>query len=576
MLLTKDKISSMIKSKLGDSNIYTDLGTSNPMPAIMTKLRAHWVEAVKEGYISLELAREVVGITESMMSSANGKPSTLDIFKPGTPFFNVFPKVHKLRIADLVPGVKLPFRLVTNLSKGPTSRADKFLAVNFLNQLQLDYCKDLLQDSTMFLQKLDYIERTTEMRNNYHLIFNMDVEALYDSIKREQVEIAIRDAIMQCRPDWDEGFITWLLFSVDMSLDAAVAKFGGRWYQSTGGVATGGKLCVYVANIVVYWAFNKVIYSQPCNFLVYFYRFIDDGTGGWCGEPVQFFRWFCKIYKILDSDYNLRLTFNVKFACNFLEFLDVNYRFVDTILDTDIYYKETDAHRYLSFKSMHPDHTFKSVAYSSFLRLRRIIIDHNLLDFRSGEMSNFLSKSDYPTGLLNSVRNDVICKYRDLSYRNKENVTNKFEVGWITTFGPGYDEVKGLVKNLNTSLQASPLFSEMETPVLGVVSKRAPSLRDMLFSQRDICLNTGRGSVTTRCTPLGTRRVGRPCESCDLMSEEVRLTIGQQSMNCTGGDCKSFNLNYCAQCSICKKAYIGKTVQPLGRRISQHRAQAPA
>ncbi|KAL5257832.1 hypothetical protein ACHWQZ_G012689 [Mnemiopsis leidyi] len=100
----------------GDSSIYTDLGTNDPMPAIMTKLRAHWVEAVNEGYISLELAKEVVGITESMMSSADGKPSTLDIFKPGTPFFNVFPKVHKLRIPDLVPGVKLPFRLVTNLN----------------------------------------------------------------------------------------------------------------------------------------------------------------------------------------------------------------------------------------------------------------------------------------------------------------------------------------------------------------------------------------------------------------------------------------------------------------------------
>ena len=238
MLLSKEKIASMIKSKLGDSSIYTDLGTNNPMPEIMTKLRAHWVEAVKEGYISLDLAKEVVGITESMMSSAEGRPSTLDIFKPGTPFFNVYPKVHKLRIVDLVPGVKLPFRLVANLSKGPTSRADKFIAVNFLNQLQLDYCADLIQDSTMFLQKLDIIERTTEVRND-HLIFNMDVEALYDSLKCEQVELAIRDAIQHCRPDWDEGFIIWLLLSVNMSLDAAVAKFGGRWYQSSGGSCNG-------------------------------------------------------------------------------------------------------------------------------------------------------------------------------------------------------------------------------------------------------------------------------------------------------------------------------------------------
>ena len=110
----------------------------------------------------------------------------------------------------------------------------------------------------MFLQKLDHIERTAEMREE-HFIFNMDVEALYDSIKREQDEIAIRDAIERCRPNLDEGFIIWLLTSVHMSLDPAVAKFGGKWYQSSGGAATGGKLCVYVANIVVYWVFNKVM-----------------------------------------------------------------------------------------------------------------------------------------------------------------------------------------------------------------------------------------------------------------------------------------------------------------------------
>ena len=66
----------------------------------------------------------------------------------------------------------------------------------------MDYCTDLIQDSTVFLQKLDHIEQTTEMRKD-HLIFNMDVEALYDSIKREQVQIAIRDAIEYCRPDWE-------------------------------------------------------------------------------------------------------------------------------------------------------------------------------------------------------------------------------------------------------------------------------------------------------------------------------------------------------------------------------------
>ena len=42
-------------------------------------------------------------------------------------------------------------------------------------------------------------------------------------------------------------------------------------------------------------------------------------------------------------------------------------------------------------------------------------------------------------------------------------------------------------------------------------------------------------------------------------------------LHCIGGDCKSFNLIYCAQCTRCNKAYIGKTTQPLGKRVTQHR-----
>ena len=52
------------------------------------------------------------------------------------------------------------------------------------------------------------------------------------------------------------------------------------------------------------------------------------------------------------------------------------------------------------------------------------------------------------------------------------------------------------------------------------------------------------------------------------MVMEIKLTIGTQIIHCTGGDCKSFNQIYCAQCTRCNKAYIGKTTQPLGRRIT--------
>ena len=38
------------------------------------------------------------------------------------------------------------------------------------------------------------------------------------------------------------------------------------------------------------------------------------------------------------------------------------------------------------------------------------------------------------------------------------------------------------------------------------------------------------------------------------------------------GNCKSSNLVYCAQCKLCSKQYVGKTVNKLQCRISGHRS----
>ena len=144
-------------------------------------------------------------------------------------------------------------------------------------------------------------------------------------------------------------------------------------------------------------------------------------------------------------------------------------------------------------------------------------------------------------------------------------------LGWVTTYGPGFGEVQKIVTKVNETLVNSPIFSDMGVPVLGVVARRAPNLRDLLYSQRSICLNPSRGSVTTRCTAPNAQKRGRPCEACNLMSEESVLTIGNISYTCAGGDCNAFNINYGAQCTHCHKGYIGKTVQPLRSRISEHR-----
>ena len=59
--------------------------------------------------------------------------------------------------------------------------------------------------------------------------------------------------------------------------------------------------CVYMLLTFQYSGhliMSSIDYSKSCRYLAFLYRFIDDGTGCWTGPAIEFFKWFCKIYKI--------------------------------------------------------------------------------------------------------------------------------------------------------------------------------------------------------------------------------------------------------------------------------------
>ena len=57
-------------------------------------------------------------------------------------------RTHKLTNEDLVPGVRPPALLVTALREGISNCSDVFLAEGFLEELEQNYCQDLLKDNT--------------------------------------------------------------------------------------------------------------------------------------------------------------------------------------------------------------------------------------------------------------------------------------------------------------------------------------------------------------------------------------------------------------------------------------------
>ena len=325
------------------------------------------------GYVTSTQAKKAVGVLTKTTPDGEEKHSisTNDMFKPGTPYGYPLLKIHKLTQEELAAKKIPPSRFVTDLSNGVAARGDKFLVWKWLGPLAKDYAQDLVQDSTAALMKLEDLQNSGVIVGNNMISFSLDVVALYDSLGHELVFEAIDDAVKVCRPEWNEKFCDWIKDMLRLSFDSAVVKFDDEFYTAKTGVPTGGIPSVDAGNISVYFVLKKAIYNSRPDELLSFMRFVDDGSGVWNGTMDSYNAWFSDVRSVCRDGYGLDLTHEAQVINSFAQFLDIQYKFEDGALTTDIYRKPTDANRFLQHSSCHPKHTFPSIVYSQALRHRR-------------------------------------------------------------------------------------------------------------------------------------------------------------------------------------------------------------
>ena len=561
--------------KLNNSEVFECLGETDPTEEMYVKLLDIWREGEEFGFVSRNTSYSVVGICES------GRPSTLSVFKPGTPYFYGLLKIHKCQRSDLGPGCKIPLRLVNDLSESPTVRSDKFINWKYLKPLQDEFCSDLVKDSAEALRWLESLNNHNHKDKNISG-FAWDFSSLYDNLTPQLVMEALLIAISELRPDWSAEFIKWIMDLVELNLTSSVGKFGNLWYRNKVGVVTGGSLSVSLANIAVFYALRCVLEDNATLHLLGFKRFLDDIMGLWTGTKEQFTSWADSVNRGLGK-WGLSIKDNEEDCWQFSPpsvdciFLDIRFRFdISEGLLTDVNIKSTDARVYLHFSSFHPRNTFKSIVYSQCLRYRRFINNDIKLHRRLQDLKDCFIKSGYPHKLVDGVIRDVVGRPRNLHYKPKDkSPPNK--ILWVQTFGPATPVISDAVKEANTILMTSPAW-EGDNKVIGVVSRRPRNLGDLILKRKRLALDISSShSGTKRCTPFpkpgDKRKPGRPCASCNLMSDSNSITSTKTGRiySTPSADCKSKNIIYCATCVHCSMQYVGKSTNKLQKRISGHR-----
>lgn len=90
-----------------------------------------------------------------------------------------------------------------------------------------------------------------------------------------------------------------------------------------------------------------------------------------------------------------------------MEFSDCSISFLvlknQSKISTDVYYKTTDTHQYLNFKSCHPTHIKRNIPYNLSRRICAIVSEEKTKDRRLMELKMYLSAQNYPEKLIDSA-----------------------------------------------------------------------------------------------------------------------------------------------------------------------------
>ncbi|XP_072420898.1 uncharacterized protein [Chiloscyllium punctatum] len=261
------------------------------------------------------------------------------------------------------------------------------------------------------------------------LIFTMDIQSLYTSIRHDQGLQALRFFLSR-RPQQYPSTDT-LIRLAELVLTLNNFSFESSYFLQTKGVAMGTHMgpsyaCLFVG-YVEQLIFRNYTGTTPHLFL----RYIDDciGATSCSREKVEQFVNFI-------NTFHPELKFNWTISDTSLPFLDLSISINDDQLDTDIFYKPTDSHSYLDYTSSHPTSCKNAIPYSQFLRLHRICSQEDQFHHTTHQMASFFRDRNFPSHMVKDALQRISSTSRTSTLRPHPFNRNKDRTPLVLTFHP--------------------------------------------------------------------------------------------------------------------------------------------
>lgn len=461
----------------------------------------------------------------------------LIINDPRSPVFYLLPKIHKLNC---------PGRPIVSATNCPT-----FHLAGFLDKLMTPMVEKLdsyVKDTNHALQIFRQFQFNA---NNTARIFTMDVCALYTSIPHADGLKALKYFCDQ-RPDQEIPSST-ICRLAELVLKTNAFSFNGKNYTQCSGVAMGSRLgpsyaCLFMGLL------EKDLLSKCEHRPRLFIRYIDDI---FCAGEINQHQIDTFVQNANSIHPEIKFTVNCNQSA--IPFLDISVSMKHPYLETTIYYKPTDAHKYLDYNSCHPRPCIQSIPFSQFLRLRRICSNEEDFVQKSAEMEKYFTKSNFPPDIITTAKNKM---RTNTTSRNRNKNSNRIPL--VMTYHPKVYRITNIIRSNFKILRNHPDTKDIFKSHPLVAFRRGKNMRDLLV----------RSDCHIPPSDPGTQPCKRPrCRTCTHVNGAATIS----SPNTTfifdirnNFSCTSECVIYCLSCTLCETLYIGETSRRLNARFGEH------
>ena len=388
------------------------------------------------------------------------------------------------------------------------------------------------------------------------MLFGIDVQALYPSVKFKYLKLALLDCFEKCT-NWSSSVKTILIDIIMYTVENQQIFWNNTFYLLNKGIPTGGKHCVPLANILLTFIMIDLLrrdssFSALFNTNIKLWkRYIDDCGGVFLGRNS-----FQQFFDTLNNHFNkfdLNLTHEV--STKSIHLLDIEVFIDNGQFHTKEYRKVTACNSYIKFGSAHPKHCFRGIIKSQMLRLRRLCSRDCDFHDAIAKLKERCINSGYDIKLVdnillcaNSLERVLTPKVRDTSD------SNFYKIRWVVLSGTPYEkQITEFVRNLNSILFDHGIKLE-------IVKSTGSSIGQLLFN------NNIKSEVSFTCS-------NSHCSICknSLRPDEhfaISPTNGRKYSISPNINCENCGI-YAIKCP-CSSLYTGKTTTTFVNRFNEH------